>query len=63
LETVFEKRFKVTKLQTEKRSYSRFEIHKDLQTGVLYYFIASSSGKTITPLLDVDGKPLVDKSE
>ena len=37
---------------------------KDTFTGVHYYFITNLSGKgTLTPLLDADGKPLVDKSK
>lgn len=39
-------------------------IVKDNETGVLYYMIdasMSAGGIALTPLLDVDGKPVVDK--
>jgi len=36
------------------------EIIKDKETGVLYLYTTGES-PTMTPLLDVDGKPLIDK--
>ena len=40
------------------------EIIKDIHTGVLYYHASSgNSAPTVAPLLDIDGKPLIDKSE
>jgi len=36
-------------------------IIKDKQTGVLYYQVSSRHGSGITPLIDRDGKPLVDE--
>jgi len=47
-------------------SYSQIvfgsEIIKDSETGVSY-LVTMGNGIGITPLLDADGKPLVDKSE
>jgi len=37
-------------------------IFKDKQTGALYLFARSVYGGGLTPLLDADGKPVVDKS-
>jgi len=37
-------------------------IVKDTVTGVLYYYISGGGGASaLTPLIDADGKPLVDK--
>lgn len=36
---------------------------KDTTTGVLYHYIEGSHGSTITPVLDKDGKPVVEKPE
>lgn len=41
----------------------RYEILKDQETGVLYYFVESTGGPTMTPIIDANGKPVIDKSE
>ena len=42
----------------------RYEVHRDKETGVLYYVASGGGGAGgITPILDPDGKPLIDKSE
>ena len=43
---------------------NKFETHhvmKDTHTGVLYYMVDSNRGIGLTPLIDENGKPLVDK--
>jgi len=42
---------------------TRYEILKDQETGVLYYFVNSTGGVAMTPIIDADGKPVIDKSE
>lgn len=37
-------------------------IMRDTQTGVQYLYVASGNGGGLTPLLDADGKPVIDKS-
>jgi len=51
-------------ISKEKWSLTASEEHwviKDTKTNVLYYYIVGGHGKGgLTPLLDVDGKPLVE---
>ena len=64
MEILFSERFSVIRLKNiDKKDYNTYEIHTDLNTGVQYYLIQSSNGTAMTPLLDTDGKPLIDKSE
>ena len=45
-------------------SHIRSFIYRDKGTGVLYLYTEGREGRsTMTPLLDPDGKPIVDKSE
>ena len=49
--------------RTDEYIANRLEILKDLETGVLYCLTRYSSNIAMTPLLDSDGKPIIDKSE
>lgn len=66
---MFENRFErvhLGKFPEEFKASTRwYEIHKDIHTGVLYYVVAgkTAAALTMTPLLDADGKPIIDKSE
>jgi len=42
---------------------STSKILKDTETGVLYYFHFAGYAGGLTPLLDQDGKPLIDKND
>ena len=46
-----------------KSSANAIEIIKDLETGVLYCVANKQNGISMTPLLDSEGKPIIDKSE
>jgi len=65
LEVLTLNRFKLIskeELTVEYREYH--SVLKDTITNVLYYYISNGSGGVaLTPLLDPDGKPLIDKSE
>jgi len=58
-------RFKVISTEEVKTHYSGYHsVLQDTMTGVFYYFIEGAQGKSaLTPILDIDGKPLVEKSE
>jgi len=38
------------------------KVIRDKETGVLYYFFKYYNGGGITPLIDQDGKPIIDKT-
>lgn len=42
-------------------AFSDATILKDKETGVLYLFVLSGYGGGLTPLLDKDGKPIIDE--
>lgn len=55
-----EKRFEV--LAEESVGLTRsYTIIKDTQTGVQYLFFGNGYGGGLTPLLDKDGNPIIDK--
>ena len=53
-------RFQVI-LEEKHDMMSSHRILKDTETGVLYLYHAWGYGGGLTPLLDHDGKPLIDK--
>jgi len=56
-----EKKFEVISGENLSLMMSAFVI-RDKQTGVLYLFAKSGYGGGLTPLLDAEGKPIVEKS-
>lgn len=38
-------------------------VFRDTTTGVLYHGISGQNGASLTPILDPDGKPVVDKTK
>lgn len=42
--------------------FTTHHVMKDKETGVLYYMANSNRGVGLTPLIDENGKPLVDKN-
>ena len=57
-----EKRFEVV-LEESLNSSNSIAILRDKQTGVLYLVGAAGVGGGITPLLDKDGKPIINEHE
>ena len=54
-----ERRFEV--VHQEKNLLHEKTIYVDKETGVNYLFIANGFGGGLTPLLDVEGKPIITK--
>ena len=54
-------RFKEVSASTN-AMYGRHFVLKDTETGVLYYMVQAKNngGVGLTPLLDVDGKPIIE---
>jgi hypothetical protein len=58
-----DERIKLIRNEMVKNTGIRTMILKDKETGVLYLFVSSGGGGTgLTPLIDQNGKPLVDKT-
>ena len=57
-----EKRFEVIERESLNFSVGTI-ILRDRETGVCYLFVANGYGGGLTPLLDAEGKPIVDKPQ
>jgi len=56
-----EARFEVLLVERPKNHGASLTIYKDTHTGVQYLRVSVADGGGLTPLLDKDGKPIIDK--